>query len=48
MISPHRQIVPIDAIHGQCVVLDPKTFCLGRPVGKIHLKFITFGNFVKE
>lgn len=30
---PLHEIVPIDLIMGRCWVLDPMTFCKGRPIG---------------
>jgi hypothetical protein len=31
--SPISEIVPIDLIHARCWVVDPPTFCKGRPLG---------------
>ncbi|CAL8088245.1 unnamed protein product [Orchesella dallaii] len=31
--SPVSEVISIDLIHGRCWVLDPATYCKGRPVG---------------
>ena len=31
--SPHTEVISIDAVHGQCYVMDATAFCKGRPVG---------------
>jgi len=31
--SPVSEVISIDLIHGKCWVLDPATYCKGRPVG---------------
>ncbi|ODM98315.1 Histone-lysine N-methyltransferase ASH1L [Orchesella cincta] len=31
--SPVSEVIPINLIHGRCWVLDPATYCKGRPAG---------------
>ncbi len=31
--SPVTEYVPIELIHGRCWVVDPSTYCKGRPEG---------------
>ncbi|CAG7671787.1 unnamed protein product [Allacma fusca] len=31
--SPLTEVVNFNSIHGQCWVMDPQTFCKGRPIG---------------
>lgn len=40
--SPVTEYVPIELIHGRCWVVDPATYCKGRPIGMCFFNF-TFG-----